>query len=115
MKGKIAFEEHMAIDETLEHSKVFAGESGKWDEFSQEILDLDERRLGAMDRAGIQMAILSLNAPGVQALLDREEAVEISRKSNDRMADAVKKHPDRYAALAALPMQDPKVAAEELK
>ena len=115
MKGKIAFEEHMAIDETLEHSKVFAGESCKWDEFSQEILDLDERRLGAMDRAGIQMAILSLNAPAVQALLDREEAVEISRKSNDRMADAVKKHPDRYAALAALPMQDPKVAAEELK
>lgn len=115
MKGKIAFEEHMAIEESLQSAKAFAGESGRWDEFSEEILDLDEQRLATMDRAGIQLAILSLNAPAVQAILDRDEAIEVSRKANDRMADAVRKHPGRYAALAALPMQDPNAAAEELK
>ena len=42
MKGKIAFEEHMAIEETLAQTKDFAGDSGRFDEFSNEILDLDE-------------------------------------------------------------------------
>src|SRR5439155_2793800 len=31
MIGKIAFEEHMALQETLEDSRSFAGGSGKWD------------------------------------------------------------------------------------
>jgi hypothetical protein len=38
MKGKIAFEEHMALPETVEDTRVFAGGSGKWDEFSRQIL-----------------------------------------------------------------------------
>jgi len=115
MQGKIAFEEHMAIPETLADSKGFAGESGRWDEFAKDILDLDERRLAAMDRAGIEIALLSLNAPAVQAILDADTAIEVARKANDTMATAVARHPDRYAALAALPMQDPKAAGEELQ
>ena len=52
MKRKIAFEEHMAVPETVAETKAFAGESGRWDEFTDEILDLDEKRLAYMDRAG---------------------------------------------------------------
>jgi 2,3-dihydroxybenzoate decarboxylase len=115
MKGKIAFEEHMAIEETLAQTKDFAGDSGRFDEFSNEILDLDELRLATMDRTGIELALLSLNAPAVQAILDRDEAVAVAVKANERMAKAVKDHPDRYRALAALPMQDPAAAADELK
>lgn len=115
MKGKIAFEEHMAIEETLAQTKDFAGDSGRFDEFSNEILDLDELRLATMDRTGIELALLSLNAPAVQAILDRDEAVAVAVKANERMAKAVKDHPDRYRALAALPMQDPEAAADELK
>ena len=44
MKGKIAFEEHMAIEQTLSETKNFAGESGRWDDFSGQILDLGARR-----------------------------------------------------------------------
>jgi predicted TIM-barrel fold metal-dependent hydrolase len=115
MKGKIAFEEHMAIEETLAETKDFAGDSGRFDEFGAEILDLDEIRLAMMDRTGIELALLSLNAPAVQAILDRDEAVAVATKANDRMAKAVSDHPDRYRALAALPMQDPAAAADELK
>ena len=115
MKGKIAFEEHMAIEETLAQTKDFAGDSGRFDEFSNEILDLDELRLATMDRTGIELALLSLNAPAVQAILDRDEAVAVAVKANKRMAKAVNDHPDRYRALAALPMQDPEAAADELK
>jgi 2,3-dihydroxybenzoate decarboxylase len=64
MNGKVAFEEHMALPETLEDSRSFAGGSGKWDEFARQILDIDAERLEGMERNGIDYTILSLNAPG---------------------------------------------------
>jgi 2,3-dihydroxybenzoate decarboxylase len=114
MKNKIAFEEHMAIPETLAETKDFAGESGRYDDFVEEILDLDDRRLSMMDAAGIELAVLSLNAPAIQSIRDTQQAIETARKANDVLAAAVARHPGRYLALAALPMQDPSAAAEEL-
>lgn len=115
MKGKIAFEEHMAIPETTAETKDFAGESADFSQFTKEILDLDDIRLKTMDQTGIELAILSLNAPGVQSILDTEEAKEVARKGNEAMAGAVERHPTRYRGLAALPMQDPGAAAAELE
>ena len=115
MQGKIAFEEHFAIKETLEETRTFAGESGVWDDFTRQILDLDTERLENMDKTGIELAILSLNAPGVQRILDPQEALAVARKANDRMAEAVAKHPKRYAAFAALPMHDAELASAELR
>lgn len=114
MRNKIAFEEHMAIPETIAETKDFAGESGRYEAFIKEILDLDDGRLLMMDDAGIELAILSLNAPAVQSIKDTQLAIEISRKANDVLAAAVKRHPGRFLALAALPMQDPVAAAQEL-
>jgi 2,3-dihydroxybenzoate decarboxylase len=114
VKGKIAFEEHCAIEETLGETRNFAGDSGMWDEFTEQILDLDDRRLEHMDKSGIELAVLSLNAPGVQCITDADEAMDVARKGNERMAEAVARHPDRYAAFAALPMHDPVAAAGEL-
>lgn len=115
MKGKIAFEEHMAVEETVGNAKAFAGDSGRWDDFALELLDVDEKRLAFMDETGIELALLSLNAPGVQAILDTDEAAEVARKANTRIAAAVDRHPGRYAGMAALPMQDPDAAAAELE
>jgi gamma-resorcylate decarboxylase len=114
MQGKIAFEEHMSLEETLEDSRSFAGGSGKWDEFARQILDLDEERLAGMERNGIDFTILSLNAPAVQAILDTSRAIEVSRRANDRIAAAVARHPRKLAGFAALPMQDPDAASKEL-
>ena len=114
MKNKIAFEEHFAIEETLEQTRSFAGDSGVWDDFTREILDLGNERLEHMDKTGIEFAILSLNAPGVQRILNAGEAMNVAKKANERMAEAVAKHPGRYAALAALPMHDPDAASKEL-
>lgn len=114
MKEKIAFEEHCAIEETLEQTRAFAGESSSWKDFTRRILDLGAERLERMERNGIGLAMLSLNAPGVQGILDPSDAVSVAKKGNDYMAEAVALHPDHYAALAALPMQDPDVAAAEL-
>ncbi|HUT47754.1 MAG TPA: amidohydrolase family protein [Alphaproteobacteria bacterium] len=114
MKGKIAFEEHVAIEETLEATRNFAGDSGEWDEFTTRILDVDNQRLEGMDKTGIELAILSLNAPGIQGIIDTNEAIEVAKKGNDKMAEAAARHPGRYAGLAALPMQDPDAASAEL-
>ncbi|HEX5419073.1 MAG TPA: amidohydrolase family protein [Gammaproteobacteria bacterium] len=114
MRGKIAFEEHRAIEETLEQTRAFAGDSAHLQRFNRQILDIGDERLEIMDKTGIEFAILSLNAPGIQAVLDTKRAIELSRKANDRMAEAVVQHPDRFAAFAALPMQDPDAAAAEL-
>ena len=114
MKGKIVFEEHMALRETLEDSRSFAGGSGKWDEFARQILDVGDERLAGMDENGIEFTILSLNSPAVQAILDTKKAIDVSRCANDRMAEAIARHPGRFAAFAALPMQDPDAASKEL-
>ena len=114
MKNKIAFEEHFAINETLEQTRSFAGDSGVWDDFTREILDLGNERLDHMDKTGVEFALLSLNAPGVQRILNADEAMNVAKKANERMAEAVARHPGRYAALAALPMHDPDAASKEL-
>ncbi len=114
MKGKIVFEEHFATSDTLENTRSFAGDSGKWEEFERQILDLDDERLELMDKNGIEFAILSNNAPGVQAILKTDEAILAAQKANDVLAEAVNKYSNRYAGFAALPMQDPDAASEEL-
>ena len=63
MDGKIVFEEHMAIPDTLDDSRTFAEGSGKWDQFARQILDIEDERIARMDSNGIEFAILSLNAP----------------------------------------------------
>ena len=67
-----------------------------------------------MDKHGIEMMILSLNAPAVQAIHDVKRAIAVAKQANDMLAEEVRKRPDRFAAFAALPMQDPEAATAEL-
>ena len=68
-----------------------------------------------MDASGIGCAVLSLNANGIQEVPEAAKAIALAREANDALADVVAKRPDRFAALAALPMQDPQAAAAELQ
>ena len=114
MKGKIGLEEHFAIPDTLNDSRGFLPEH-LWDELQSRLLDLHEKRIAHMDKYGVEMMILSLNAPAIQAILDPKKADETARKANDFLAEQVRKRPDRFQALAALPMQDPDLAIRELQ
>ena len=60
------------------------------------------------------MMILSLNAPAVQAIEDPKRAAELARKANDNLAEKIARRRDRFRGLAALPLQDPDMAAHEL-
>ena len=77
------------------------------------LLDLGETRLAAMDAAGIDLQVLSHNQPGCQAL-EAGAAIAMARGVNDILFETVRAHPDRFAALAALPTADPAAAAKEL-
>jgi predicted TIM-barrel fold metal-dependent hydrolase len=112
MQGKIALEEHFAIESTLGDSHVFG--SHVWKDLSHRLLDIQETRLGEMDKHGIEMMILSLNAPAIQAIHDVKTAIATARQANDALAGEVQKRPGRFAAFAAIPMQDPDAAAVEL-
>jgi predicted TIM-barrel fold metal-dependent hydrolase len=78
-----------------------------------ELLDLGETRIAAMDAAGIDLQVISHNQPGCQAL-DAESAVPVAREVNDFLFEAVKRHPRRFAGLAALPTAAPDAAVTEL-
>ena len=114
MNGKIALEEHWAIPETLQDSAGFVPGT-YWDELQNRLLDVQGRRLELMDEHGIETMILSLNAPAVQAIPDRKRAIEVAKRANDALADECAKRPDRFRAFAALPLQDPDAAAQELQ
>jgi gamma-resorcylate decarboxylase len=114
MQGKIGLEEHFAIAETLNDSKGFLGEA-VWPELEKRLLDIQEYRLRQMDAGGMQLMLLSLNAPAVQAIPDPRRAVEIARRANDFLAAEVQKRPERFQGLAALALQDPDEAARELQ
>jgi predicted TIM-barrel fold metal-dependent hydrolase len=112
MQGKIALEEHVAIEATLGDSQVFG--SHVWQDLGPRLLDVQDTRLREMDKHDIEMMILSLNAPAVQAIHDTKQAIAVARQANDALASEVCKRPDRFASFAALPMQDPEAATAEL-
>jgi len=114
MQRKIGLEEHFAIPETLSDSRGYLPDE-TWSELRARVLDIHERRLREMDQHGIEMMILSLNAPAIQAIPDAARADEVARKANDYLAEQVHRRPDRFQGLAALPMQDPERAAAELE
>src|ERR1700739_596899 len=114
MQGKIALEEHFAIPETLADSRGYFPDR-VWQEIKSRVMDIQDRRLAEMDANGIEMMLLSLNAPAVQAIPDIARATEIARKSNDYLAEQVRMRPDRFQGIAALAMQDPDGATRELE
>jgi predicted TIM-barrel fold metal-dependent hydrolase len=66
-----------------------------------------------MDSNNVDMHILSLAMPGVQ-IFERGKATELAQLSNDRLSEAVRRHPERFAGLASFGPQDPNAAAKEM-
>lgn len=75
--------------------------------------DLDAIRLGEMDAAGVTMQVISNSS--YQFLTDAAKATDLAKVNNEILAEAVVKHPTRFAGMAALPTQDPKAAVAELE
>ena len=86
-----------------------------WPEYvASGLADLGELRLREMDEAGIDVQVLSHVSSPVQQV-DPKSALDLAIGGNDRLAEAIARHPDRFAGFAALPTPDPEAAASELE
>ncbi|HZO77826.1 MAG TPA: amidohydrolase family protein [Solirubrobacteraceae bacterium] len=112
--GKIAVEEHWTSPDYVRYMPAIGLRSKVQDGAVQALQDLSGR-LEEMDRHGIAVAVLMLNSHGIQGEPDRDRAVAGARQANDLLGEAISAHPDRFVALAAVAMQAPQAAAEELE
>lgn len=71
-------------------------------------------RLSDMDKYGVQRHVLSLTTPCVERE-DPKRGVQLAKLANDGFSELCESHPDRLSALAALPLQSPGEAADELE
>lgn len=112
----IGLEEHFVTPELVGYGADSASvlQPDKWREASRRLLDITGERLAEMDTVGLDMQVLSLNSPGIQAETDPVVAVARAVAVNDLLASVVREHPARFAGFAALPLQDPQAAAKEL-
>ena len=92
----------------------FLGDTPRATALATRIQDLGAQRIADMDASGIAKQLVFLTAPGVQ-VFDRETAISLSREFNNQLFSSIQKHPERYAALAAIAPQDPANAAHELE
>lgn len=77
-------------------------------------MDVD-LRLAALDRAGIELQVLSPNPLTLFTHAEATWADAFCRKHNDELAALVARAPDRLRGFAQLPMQDPARAVAELR
>jgi 2,3-dihydroxybenzoate decarboxylase len=113
---KIALEEHFTTPELAKRNVARPTRSDTiFADIERRLVDFDELRLEVMDKAGIDLAVLSVTTPGVQAERDTKTAVKLAQDANDSLAKEVQKRPKRYAGFAHLPTQDAGAAAVELE
>lgn len=113
MDGKIALEEHFVSPDRVDKVPPFI-DPESLHQVRRRLPDFTDVRLRDMDDNGIERAVLSLNAPGVQGETDLQSAIDLARRTNDELASAVARNPDRFSGFAAVPLQDPDAAAAEL-
>jgi hypothetical protein len=97
----IAIEEHFVTAELRPSNWV------------DELVEVGDGRIAAMNAAGIDVQVLSAPPPGVQHF-PPEEAIAVARAVNDRLAQAAAAAPGRFAGFATLPTPAPEAAAAEL-
>jgi aminocarboxymuconate-semialdehyde decarboxylase len=74
-----------------------------------------EARIDDMDRQGIDVQVLSVPPTEYFYWLDAEPAVRACRLQHERLAEVVGRHPDRFVALANLPLDHPALAVEVME
>lgn len=117
--GKIALEEHYESptwDATGDPANEKARNKEEYFEAVKARLHSPEIRIEEMDRNGVEMFIMSLTQPGIQEVLDTNEAVQRAHEMNLWIYENyVQKHPTRFNAFAAVALQNPEAAAKELE
>ena len=83
-------------------------------EVGERLREVGERRIAAMDEAGLEVQVISLTSPGLHNV-PAAEAIGLQAETNDRIAELVKGHPERFQGFATLATRAPGAAARELE
>ena len=79
-------------------------------ELDERLREVGERRIAAMDEAGLDVQVISLTSPGLHNL-PVQEATRLQVVTNDRIAELVSAFPDRIEGFATLAAGAPAAAA----
>ncbi len=102
----------------LEHHRPCCARMMIGDRFFREIGDNvwnPERRIEECDRTGVSMQVLSTVPVMFSYWARPADALDLSRRLNDHIAEMVRAFPTRFAGLGTIPMQDAELAARELE
>ncbi len=102
----------------LEHHRPCCARMMVGERFFREIGDNvwdPQRRIEDCDRTGVRMQVLSTVPVMFSYWAKPADALDLARRLNDHIAEVVRAHPDRFAGLGTIPLQDPEHAAEELE
>ncbi len=115
---KIALEEHFITPDFLEYTRksdFAAMNPNVTGDFQARLLDIDHLRIEAMNKAGIELSVLSLTDPGVQGNMPANIAEKLASQTNEFLVEKIAKHPKRFRGFATLALQNPLSAASELE
>ena len=74
-----------------------------------------QKRIEAMDALGVDLQLLSPNPLSFFGHINAKDALEFARASNDAMVRHIDPFKDRLLGAAAVPLQDPELACEEVE
>jgi aminocarboxymuconate-semialdehyde decarboxylase len=106
-------EKGYATVSTDEYGRLLIHYTGDYNVVVGPHIDIDHR-IKDMDRHGIDMQVLTLTTPGVEREAP-ERGIKLAQLSNNGFSEIIEKHPDRFTALATLPLQKASAAVEELE
>jgi 5-carboxyvanillate decarboxylase len=109
----IAVEEHFSTREFYDYMKSNSGKHRITSNVAA-LTDVGEGRIAEMNKYEISLQVLSVSQTCAE-YLETVHGADWARTCNDELASIVKEKPDRYAGLAALPLENPAAAAEELE
>jgi predicted TIM-barrel fold metal-dependent hydrolase len=108
----IALEEHYWDRELVDTFQQ--GDRLRVPQLEERLYDLGALRIKEMDEAGVDYQVISHGASSAQNL-PNDIALAMTKRVNDRLHQAVKAHPTRFGAFAAVPTHDAKEGADELE
>ena len=125
---RIATEEAFAIPEQMEAQRELIASTQEYDPdlflwkvqtdpsgpVHNRLIDLYEMRMQEMDKYDVDVHLLALTSTGVQ-MMEADRAVAVAEIGNDRLHEAIQRHPDRFTGLATIAVQDPPRAVKEIE